>query len=873
MKPNFRESLRAVAVRHHAGATGIQTALALTRILDDAIRQTYDSLSLSSKNAISLVALGGYGRKELCFASDTDIMFLLPETDPGNKATLAVQKLLHLLLDLGLDIGHSARTTGDCLALRKADVESWVSLVESRLICGNAKLFRNFRRKLEQQIKGGNNGDLVRELSTRTELRHRKYGNSAKLLEPNIKNSAGGIRDLHAVYWLFLASGLKNLPASLPSNATALTTFLASPPLRKYVTAGQLRSVRSGLDFLLRTRNEMHLHAKGLHDSLEFTSQRSIARGLGYASVPNRSSVDRFMQDYYVASRRIAQFARRAASAVRRAYSGKREPQKQVALDDSFILRQQEILPRKPAAGEQNEFLLRACLHALEHSAAFSDELEDWIIRNARTFTVLRAGKDSTLFRAFLNKEGGVGTILHQLSEYGVLERWIPEWKPMVAFFQHNQYHYYTADEHTLRVIQNAEALRNTAGSFADAYRSLPRKDILVLTCLLHDIAKPKRVGDHEVAGASTAVKVLKRLSYNDIADDVGFLVRHHLLMEQTAFRRNLSDAQTIISFAGQFRSPVLLDYLYVLTFADLSAVNKNVWSDWKGMLLFELYQKCREILEGKLTGDEVRTAVQSRHEAAMKELVETLAGAVPGKSSRAHLNAVDSPAYLEAFDAAEIAEHIRHIEREMPVSTIFKHLPDFTEITIIAKDAPSILSKFCGVLSANDANIFDAHVFTRNDGIVIDKFRVIDFISRSVLSQQQCEKIRRELNDVLAGSVGIDNLMERHRMKWRRLSRLQDPQSRGAVKFEDHPRFTIIDVFAPDRLGFLYKITDAISRLNLDISFAKIATRADGIVDSFYVLERSGEKISSKKRKEKVRTSLLGEIQTVIDSELVQNQ
>ena len=872
-KPAFSAPLRTIAALHRRGAGGIRIALTLTQALDETIRLSFRALPHSEKNLICLVALGGYGRKELCFASDTDIMFLVPEHDPMNQAAMAVQKLLHQLLDLGLDIGHSARTISDCIAMRDSDVESWVSLVESRFLIGNKGLFQQFRKSLGRQISTSDHAALIKDLVTRADVRNHKYGSSTKLLEPNIKNSAGGLRDLHTVLWLILGTGMMKIPAILPKHATALTSLLESPHLKNLFTVRHLGQTRRALDFLLRTRNEMHIQSKGLHDSLEFAFQSAIAEALEYESTPTRPSVERFMQDYYVASRQVARFTRRATAAVQQAFRRTTDIGKPQKLDRFFQLRDGVLTQRTSATRRPNEFLLTACLHARNHSAPFSEDLEDWIGKNVDRFTSLKSKSESTLFRSLITAPSGVGNLLHQLSEEGVLERWIPEWKAMVAFFQHNQYHYYTADEHTLRVIQNAEALATQQGSFASVYRSLPRKDLLVLACLLHDIAKPKRVSTHEVTGALMTRKILKRFGYTDIRPDVEFLVRYHLLMEQTAFRRNLSDAQTIIDFASKFKNPILLDYLFVLTYADLSAVNKNVWSDWKGMLLYELYRKCREILDQRLTSEQVHTAARSRHEAALKELVETLAETVPEDSSRTHLEAVDSPAYLAAFDAQEIAEHIRHIERNQPVSTIFKHLPDVTEITIIAKDAPSILSKFCGVLSANDANIFDAHVFTRSDGIVIDKFRVIGFVSRTSLNNQQSEKIHKELNDVVMGSVGMERLLERHRMKWRRLSRSHSSNTHAAVEFENHPRYTIIDVFAPDRLGFLYKITEAISRLGLDISFAKIATRADGIVDSFYVRDTNGAKIASEGQMDAVRSALLETIQTVVNSELVQNE
>ena len=845
--------------------------MALTDALDRAIKGAYASIPPSLKSSVCLVALGGYGRRELCFGSDTDIMFLLPDDQSGAPAGV-VQRLLHQLLDLGLDVGHSARTVNDCLGLHDTDIESWVSLTESRFLCGNRTLFRTFRTRLQEQVDTINQASLMQELLNRLSVRQQKYGNSTKLLEPNIKNSSGGLRDLHTVLWLFLATGMLRLGMRVPRSGTAVTALLASPPVRRRFPAPQLQQVRKAFDRLLRTRNEMHLKSKGLHDSLEFVFQRSIADGLGYTGTSTRSSVERFMQDYYVASRHIGQFTRGAVRIVQQRFAPLSRTSQAVRLDDQFSIQSGRLFLRAGTARISTRLILTASLHAVRHQIPFSDQLADLISRRSSGLSVLRSKEETLLFRELLNCREPVGSVLQELSERGVLERWIPEWKGMVAFFQHNQYHYYTADEHTLRVIQHAEDLESKQSTFGDVYRSLPRKDTFVLACLLHDIAKPRRVRDHEVTGTEMARSILARLRCSDLAEDVAFLVRHHLMMEQVAFRRNLGDPQTIIDFASRFRRPVLLEYLYVLTFADLSAVNKNVWTDWKGMLLYELYRKAKEILEGQLTSEQVHRAERTRHSRAVKELVDTLSDAIPRDSSLTHLEAVDSPEYLSAFDAREIADHIRHIERNKPVATMVRHLSNFTEITVIARDAPSVLSKFCGVLSANDANIFDAHVFTTSDGVVIDKFRVIDFVSRTTLNEEQTRKIHKELNDVLSGSVDVEHLLARHRMKWRRLARVQNPNTRSAVEFEDHPRYTIIDIFAPDRLGFLYKITEAIASLRLNISFAKIATRADGIVDSFYVSDEAGNRIDSPEKRNEIREALLRAVTTLLESELVSN-
>jgi len=576
------------------------------------------------------------------------------------------------------------------------------------------------------------------------------------------------------------------------------------------------------------------------------------------------------MQEYYGAARSVAHVATLVFGFVRSRFAPRSRERAAEKLDHRFVLREGGLALGAARGKLTNEVVLEAFRHAVRRALDFSPELDSRLRKSHATLAALRSRSDTELFRDLLNMPLGVAWALRRMNDLAVLERWIPEWAPMVAFFQHNRYHYYTADEHTIRVVEGVEGLLKEPNSFGDAFRALPRRDVLYLACLLHDIAKPRRVADHELVGARMAKQILTRLHYTDALEDVQFLIRHHLLMEQVAFRRNLADPQTIIDFASRFRRPLLLEYLYVLTFADLKAVNTNVWTDWKRMLLEDLYRKTREVLDKKLSSSDVHHAARERHRNAVQKLIDELTTMVSQNVTRPHLESLDSPAYLETFDAREIAAHIRSIEKREAVSTMVKHFEAYSEITIITKDAPFVLSKCCGVLAANDSNIFDAHIFTRSDGIVIDKFRVFDFITRSSLTEAQSEKICAELADVLEGRINTEHLLQRHRMKWRRRTGAPAATVRLDVAFEAHPLYTIIDVYAADTLGFLYKITELMSELGLDISFAKIATRADGIVDSFYVLERSAGRVDDADRRARIREELLKAVEHLARTELV---
>ena len=869
-KQLFSSQLQSVVRLHRQGRGGLYVGLALTKRVDNLIRSVFQSLPNPDKKLVAAIALGGYGRKELCFSSDIDIMFLIKDEGDKPSAAPVVGDLLHHLLNYGLDIGHSFRTIQECLGFAEGDPEIWNSLLESRFICGSASAYATFRSRLQRHIKSFDAAAFAQHLIVTTDLRHRKYGLSTKLLEPNIKNSAGGLRDLHTVMWLLRGTGLTPLPRSLRPNETALTAMLRSPLLRRHFGLRFLKETSRGLDFLLRARNEMHLEAQSLHDTMEFNLQRKVAQALQYKDSAKRTSVERCMMDYYIAARCVSQLARRMMNWAHDRYLVVPGPKSVQTLEAPFVIRNKKLDLARSVRTLSSEQGLRAFLLAMEHGVSFSYDLEDVLTRTAPTYHPLQGVRESSLFSELLHGRHGVAHAIQQMNDLGLLSRWIPEWKGLVAFFQHNQYHFYTADEHTLIVVSTVEALAGQPSELGDVFRALPRRDTLYLAALCHDIAKPIRIGDHEIIGVEVARKMLTRLRYQEVLDDVTFLVRHHLVMEQVAFRRNLADPQTILDFAKQIQSTHRLDLLYLLTYADLSAVNKNVWTDWKAMLLQELYHRSREILEGNLTQEEFVRAEADRRETAVQDLVSELTSTLPEGQARNHLDAVESPGYLATFDATEIAEHIRRIGTDEAVSTIFRQRGDYTEVTVIARDAPFALSRFCGVLSANDANILDAQIFTRNDGIIIDRFRVADFVSKTSLTPDRCDKIRQEVNPVFEETADIEQLLHRHRMKWKRRSRIANPNVRIDVEFEDHARYTIIDVFAPDMLGFLYRITGTMSLLGLNISFAKIATRVDGIVDSFYVLDFNGNKLSDPPQRTYVRKEILNVINDLTESELV---
>jgi [protein-PII] uridylyltransferase len=866
LNKNYEKRRQEIIRMHRLGAGGVRVALALTRQRDALLQTIFKHLESNAAH-VTIVALGGYGRKELCFSSDTDVMFLIADEQQRAAATPAVQEFVHHLLDAGLDIGHSFRTIDECLTLPPEDFESRMSLIEMRFICGDQSIFRRLIAALQEKIQGDDRLSFIQRISEMQHMRHNKYGNSSKLLEPNIKNSAGGLRDIHTALWIIRGTGTLPIPKYLGTSETAVLHLLKSQAVKLKFTPSSLKETKSAFDTLLRVRNEMHIQSNALHDTLEFSFQQRIASGLRYRTKSKRAKVERFMQDYYKASRSLASFCSRIIDWSHDRWSADLLESKTPKLRGDLVLRGGRIHVSKRGVRISNELLLRTFLLRSERHAEFSFQLEDAIHRRLQFLKPLNTQTETELFRLLLHRPNGVGSSLRKMNELGLLERWIPEWKPMVSFFQHNQYHYYTADEHTLIVVANAESLEHSSSSFGTVFRSLPRRDTLYLACLLHDIAKPNHIGKHEIKGVFIAKRALQRLLFDDMIEDISFLIRHHLLMEQVAFRRNLNDQQTIADFARTFNRIEQLDYLYVLTYADLSAVNKNVWTEWKELLLLDLYRKSRVVLEKEMTSEEIHEQTAQLAEEKHTDVVQNLADAFPADEVIAHLSQLSDTSYLAAFKPEEIANHLHAIRQSEKVSVLFQQVGNFTDVTFIAHDSPGVLSKFCGVLSANDANILNAEVFTRRDGIVIDKFRVVEFGSNAALSEDHLSRINRDVTGVIKGNIEIAHIIEQHRVRWKRRIRILNPNTRCDVQFEDHPQFTIIDIYAPDMLGLLYHITDTIARLGLNISFAKIATRVDGIVDSFYLLNADGKKLDDLAQREAAKRDILATIQALSES------
>lgn len=861
-----------IATAHRQGAESFATCAALTTTMDEAIQAAFGSLPAAAREHIAILPLGGYGRAELCPGSDIDVMVLRTSGTGREVAGEAATSFLHVLWDAGVDVGHSVRTVDEAMALRGTAVDAWTSMLESRYLCGNRSIAQEFFDRLPAALADGNGGWYIEGVLADVRSRHERYGNSVKLLEPNIKKSAGGLRDIQAAYWLQRSGDPSYLVENVPS-VPATRSYLDTLRQRNVLDEEEHQAALAALKFLFRVRHEMHYQRNSQHDTLEYTLQMKVAESLGYGTMAELRSVEVFMHDYYLHARTIHSLYRQLTQRFRESVEPSRPASKARGSAGELFFLYEDAVSLAPGVDHFEDIrqVFEAFTLAAENDLELDGRLRAVLERSLDLMT--DADRESpelaSLFRRMMSSRR-VASTLRAMNDMNLLGRYIPEFGELVAFFQHNVYHYFTADEHTLIAIAKAELLREQRGVLREVFRNLRRKDLLYMSLLLHDIAKPRGVADHEITGVAIARTVLDRLGMSDLFPDLGFLVRNHLLMEQIAFRRNIHDPDTIKEFAARFERAEQLDYLFVLTYADLSAVNPSVWTEWKSAMLQELYQRTSEVLRRNLQGEQIDAYHQQRHEAAMETMIEALSAALPREHVESHLQGIQSEAYLALFSEEEISQHIQKSLTGEAVSTLFSHSEGYTEVTVIARDAPFALSKFCAVLSANDANIFDATVFTRSDGIIIDRFRVTDAASKQQLESRVCTKIGEDLTKVVDGKLDIDHLFLEHRRKWKRRPKHPlNPSVRTDVQFEDSPRHTIIDVYAPDSVGFLYRVTESISRLGLDIYFAKIATRVDGILDAFYTLDRTGKPVTDLARREGIRSEILATIRSLAEQEL----
>ena len=778
-----------------------------------------------------LASAGSFSRRELSPYSDIDLMFIFPSV--GGKEE-SITECVTLMWDAGIEVSHTVRDFSDIEKFSEADLHTFTQFYETRFLNGAEDVYAEWNKKLIEIIDKVDKVKLLNEFTKDINKRHQKYGDSPKVLEPNIKFTAGGLRDFHAIEWLY---SIKNKQLLSKQNELIQTeTFLNILLENKLINSRAFKRLLNSYKLLLTIRNNIHLVKGRKDDRLEFGMQEKIAGILGYGTGGNY----RFMHDYFEASTSINRFSKTLMKKFKEQIIHPLSDYLSIDLDEDFRLKG-NIISTKLERNLSLSEIMRVFYYRALHDAIFEQNLRSLIIESILDIEGHESYEvqSSVFFREILKLPQNVGNVLSAMNEFGVLGAFLPEFKDLIGFFQPGVYHCYTADEHTLVAIKNLEKLNEQNSAMARIFKAIQNKDILYVAVLFHDIGKPISISGHEIIGAEIAGSIMERLGYDTSEIElVQFLVRHHLLMEQIAFRRDLNDPSTLDNFTSIFPSLQELDFLYLLTYADLSAVSPAIWTQWKSDLLGELYSKTKAMLEKKISGE------QLLYHESMKVISSD--EVKDNDSVKEHLDMMNDLGYIAHYTQEEINKHVEEIEKGSSLSVFFKNEGSLTNISIVTKDSESLLSKLCGALAVNDLNILDARIFTRKDGIVIDSFNVSDFRTNSIIDQTKYPKIKEDLQKVIEGNLQIGKEFNKVKSKWWRIEqKLFKRKGKIQIDFEKHDRYTIIDVHSPDRLGLLYQITKKMYELGLTIYFAKISTKGDDIVDSFYTLDRFGNKVS----------------------------
>ena len=793
------------------------------------------TLAGSKRYKFILASAGSFSRRELSPYSDIDLIFIANSVEENEKD---ISYLVKIFWDGGIEVSHTVRDFNDIDKYLLTDLHTFTQFIETRYLLGSNTVYKNWNKTLLRTLTHEIRVKLLNALFEDFNLRYDKYGDSPKVLEPNVKLSAGGLRDFQAVEWMYI---FKNKTLLNKQYETTQAEEFIHTLLKENITSKEeCKRLLDSYKLILNIRNLLHLSTRQKTDRFEFASQIKIAKVFGY----DESDLTQFMRKYFKASNALNRFSKSMIKKYTEEITKPIPSSLAIVLDDDFKITG-KIISHQANSSLSFSNILRAFYYRGLYSARFEESLRMAIIKFVESTDKLTVIENvsSVFFREVMKLPKNVGQTLSVMNELGVLGVFMPEFAELNGFLQHGVYHCYTTDEHSLMTIKNLEKLENNSSTLGKIYQKQTDKELLLLALLFHDIAKPIDIAGHEIIGAEMASSIMNRLGYSEEEiETVSFLVKNHLVMEQIAFRRNLSDPETLNNFTSIFSTVEELDLLYLLTYADLSAVNPAVWTNWKSDLLEELYQKSYAMLKKQISGEELlilsTSGVPEEISKHSEEITETHA--------KEHIDSINDIGYTQQFSVKEIAKHIEEIRKGTNLTVLFKEQNGFTNITLVTKDFSSLLSKICGVFAVNDVNIQDAKIFTQKDGIVIDTFNVNDFRSHQKIEEERYKKIEMDLKRVVAGLLQLNKEVASMKSKWWRIeSKFFKRTGQMKIVFEKHEKYTIIDIFSPDRLGFLYQVTNKMNELGLNIYFAKISTRGDDIVDSFYVLDRNSNKIS----------------------------
>ncbi len=830
-------------------------------ILDDYFRESFEKSMVGPgmeiiRNPYAIIALGGYGRQEQCLHSDVDILFLFKKEVP-EKAEALIREIIYPLWDIGLDIGHATRSVKDCISLGAKDFEVLTSLLDARFICGMSPLHSELQTQVQEKIIFRRSRKIVEWMIAANRNRHEYFGNSTYLLEPNLKEGPGGLRDYHTMLWLSRIRFNMKTPRDLEYEG--------------WLSHEEFASLMDSLSFIWNVRSALHLLTDRKYDQLHFENQVRIAQMFDYCKENSTQGVETFLRDLQGHMETVKQnhlIFLGESGKTKKWFSLEIGRQKQTAVE-GLEIRKNFLFFVSSGHILQNPLLL---LKIFEESAMLQIPLGTETRRLIREFAHLADRKLCSLpdavelfERLLLFRSPEACSVLNEMHSTGLLSRLIPEMDSVTNRIEYDTWHIHPVDRHLLHTVSiirdfGTSEDRSKDSLCAQICHELPRRNLLLWAALLHDIGKGVPEKDHCTAGAETALRVMGEMGYGkEDAETVAFLVREHLFLFHTATRRDMDDKETIAYCARRIRNPDRLRMLWLLTVADRIATGPSAWNEWTAVLLRNLFVKTLGCIESGENGEE--------DSGRLKEKTDLILGRVPAeekKQCEALLHLMPSRYLLQTAES-DIREHMHMFQSLGSQDFVWKILrPQASAtrtVTICGKDMPGYFSKIAGVFAINSISILEARTCTWRNHIALSVFQVMP-PRDLIFEEERWARAQRELRAALSGKLNILNaITERISDGTAQTAMFRKFPSRVHVDNTASSDFTVIEVFAMDAPGLLFRLTDALFRCRLNIGSARISTMAEQAVDVFYVTDFDGRKIENPNHVAMIRSRLAAEL------------
>ena len=872
LRPNIVKVLKVALERSHARAerqlladgNGTRCAEALSLAEDEIIRCLFDLANLTlfptrgTEERIAVVAVGGYGRGTLAPGSDIDLLFVLPARQTERVQNI-VEFILYCLWDTRQKVGHATRSIDECIRLARSDNTILTAILEARFICGDEALFQRLVSEFRREIVSKGAKEFIADKLGERDLRHLKVGESRYIVEPDVKDGKGGLRDLNTLFWIAKYIYATNSTDELEEKGA--------------FSREELAIFKKCERFLWAVRCHLHFLSKRGNDRLSFDRQSDIAQRLGYKAHGGLKHVERFMKHYFLVAKDVGDLTRiLCASLEARQIKdvpglgrvlGRLISKSSGTLRDApdFRVDGGRVVPSSPDVFVKNPVnIIRLFAVAGRHGAEIHPDTLKLLRKSLGLVRdILNDPEANAIFLELLTASEDADIVLRMMNEAGVLGRFIPAFGSIVAMMQFNMYHHYTVDEHLIRAVGHLSAIER--GKLSEdhplstaIFPTITSRRLLYVAVFLHDIAKGRKE-DHSIAGERIALELCPRLGLTaPETETVAWLIRHHLLMSETAQMRDLNDFKTILDFCSVVQSLERLKLLIILTVADIRAVGPGVWNGWKGQLLRTLYTEAEPVL----TGGHTAVSRKERVAGAQAAFFARLPGWSEGQKAAYAARHYD--AYWLGSSTEKQVKHAELISGAPPKSVVTSFETDaftaITELSIYTPDHPRLLALITGACAAAGANIAGAQIFTTSDGMALDTILIQREFADEEDERRRAERIAELVRKALRGELWLKEAVAKAYKPQHRI-RAFTVEPRVIIDNQSSNRFTVIEINGLDRIGLLYDLTEALYKLNLNIASAHVTTFGEKAVDVFYVTDLTGAKIENATRHKQIENAL----------------